>query len=50
MPAAGNVGADSDDLLLHAKELLDIVDEELGQSIGQNTQSYLWPRCGGTVN
>ena len=26
---AGNVGAELDDVLVHAKELLDIVDEEL---------------------
>jgi len=29
MGMAGNVGAELDDVLRHAKELLDIVDEEL---------------------
>jgi hypothetical protein len=29
MGKAGNVGADLDDVLVHAEELLDIVDEEL---------------------
>ena len=29
MAKAGNVSAELDDILLHAKELLDIVDEEL---------------------
>ena len=28
MARVGNVGAEIDDILLHAKELLDIVDEE----------------------
>lgn len=41
MAKAGNVGAELDDLLLHANELLDIIDDELLQlDRRENTQLF----------